>query len=151
MDAIFWFGLVLGALFGLVVDLWKRPLEHALQRRLEAKTTTRATQISERLANDRQGLRDFLVVQILEISLIGSLGGILSGILFTAPSVLYAALGTDVDPSWIRLGTAFTVLGQIVAVVVAGWIVRIASDAIRIARMVAAGPMDEPAAKNANP
>jgi hypothetical protein len=145
MDAIFWLGLVLGALVGLVVDLWRRPLERALQRRLEARTTTRADEISNRLANDRQGLRDFLVVQILEISLVGSLGGILSGLMFTAPSILYSALGTDVDSSWSRLGTVFTVLGQIIAVVVAGWIVRIASDAIRVARKVAAGPMDEPA------
>jgi hypothetical protein len=56
MDAIFWVGLVLGALAGLGIDLWKRPLDRLLDRRLENRATTRAKQISKRLVNDRQGL-----------------------------------------------------------------------------------------------
>src|SRR5260370_11301370 len=79
MNAIFWVGLVLGGVVGLGVDLWKRPLDRLLDRRLDARTSTRAVQLSKRLANDRQGLRDFLMVQILETTLIGSLGAILSG------------------------------------------------------------------------
>src|SRR5689334_23110005 len=93
MNAIFWLGLVLGAVAGLAVDLWKRPLDRLLDRRLDTRTTKRASELSKRLTNDRQGLRDFLMVQILETTLIGSLGAILSGLLFAAPSIMLSALG----------------------------------------------------------
>lgn len=138
MDAIFWLGLVLGGVVGLGVDLWKRPLDRLLDRRLDARTSTRATELGKRLANDRQGLRDFLMVQILETTLIGSLGAILSGLLFAAPSIMYSALGLRTnDPRIAQAGVILTIVGQIVAVAAAGMIVRIASDAISVARKVA--------------
>jgi hypothetical protein len=154
MDTIFWAGLVLGAVAGLAVDLWKRPLDRLLDRRLENRATTRATEISKRLANDRQGLRDFLMVQILETTLIGSLGAILSGLLFTAPTIVFSAFGEGARSPVGRMALVFSVLGQMIAVVAAGMIVRIASDAISVARKVAkfhsSGSTDEPAAKDAS-
>jgi uncharacterized membrane protein YedE/YeeE len=154
MNAIFWAGLVLGAVAGLAVDLWKRPLDRLLDRRLENRTTTRATEISKRLATDRQGLRDFLMVQILETTLIGSLAAIISGLLFTAPSIVFSAT-TSPDVSIQRIGMVFSVLGQVIAVAAAGMVVRIASDAISVARKVAefrvADSIGESAANDADP
>ncbi len=75
MNAIFWLGLILGGVVGLGVDLWKRPLDRLLDRRLRARTSTRAGKLSKRLENDRQSLRDFLMVQILETTLVGSSAG----------------------------------------------------------------------------
>ena len=131
MDGIFFAGLILGGLFGLAVDLWKRPLDRLLDRRLDTRTSVRAQKLSVRLADDRQGLRDFLMVQILETTLIGSLAAILSGVLFAVSNFAYVLDSVE------RLGMALSVLGQIIAVVAAGMIVRIASDAISVARKVA--------------
>jgi hypothetical protein len=95
------------------------------------------------------------MVQILETTLIGSLGAILSGLLFTAPSIMYSALGlrthgTGTDQAALIL----TIAGQIVAVTAAGMIVRIASDAISVARKIAdfhfVALADLPANKDAN-
>jgi hypothetical protein len=145
MDGVFFAGLALGSILGLAVDLWKRPLDRLLDRRVENRATTRATELSARLANDRQGLRDFLMVQILETTLIGSLAGILSGILF---AVTNANIGYNLE-------RILPVLGQVIAIAAAGMIVRIASDAISVARKVAdftdPGPVDRPSAEGTTP
>ena len=144
MDGLFVIGLVLGGLFGLAVDLWKRPLDRVLDRRVENRTSTRAQELSTRLANDRQGLRDFLMVQILETTLIGSLAAIMSGVLFAASNISFA-----------MVGRTLATVGQIVAIVAAGMIVRIASDAISVARKVAEfnepTSADKPVSKGTSP
>jgi hypothetical protein len=144
MDGLFVIGLVLGGLFGLAVDLWKRPLDRMLDRRLENRTSSRAQELSTRLANDRQGLRDFLMVQILETTLIGSLAAIMSGVLFAASSMNFGLVGR-----------VLIIVGQLIAVVAAGLIVRIASDAISVARKVSEfnepTSADKPVTKGTSP
>jgi hypothetical protein len=126
MDGTFWAGAIIGAVFGLAADFWKRPFDRLLDRRLENRTSMRAEGLIRRLQQDRQGLRDFLVVQILETTLIGSLVSILSGLLFAAGSLI------ELDFSRLLI-----VLGQVVAIVGAAMIVRIAGDAVTVARQVA--------------
>jgi hypothetical protein len=131
MDSVFFIGLVLGALVGLAVDLWKRPLDRLLDRRLENRTSKRAQDLSARLANNRQGLRDFLMVQILETTLVGSLGAILSGLAFAGVGFAYEMDGGRVA------GMVLQAVGQLILIAAAGMVVRIASDAISIAGKIA--------------
>ncbi|WP_093584964.1 hypothetical protein [Geodermatophilus amargosae] len=138
MDGIFWLGVVCGGLFGLGVDLWKRPLDRLLDRRLEHRASARATAIAQVLAHDRQALRDYLTEVILQTTLVGSLLAILSGIFFGVSSgISFMVSGQDFAP-WRPFLATLTVLGQLVAVIGAVYIVRMAGDALTVARKLGA-------------
>jgi hypothetical protein len=124
MGTEFWAGIFLGAVVGFSGDVLGRPFHRLLDRRLEARSTARASRLEEELHRDRAALRDFLVLQVLETTLVGALVAILAGVLFAAGSFL-----RDSD-----LNRVLIVGGQIVSMVGAFVIVRIAGDAITVAR-----------------
>lgn len=123
MDWTFWAGLILGALLGIAGDLWKRPLDRLLDRRLDHRTTRRGDPLVEDLRRDRHALRDYLVEVILQTTLVGSLIGILSGIAFTVGNIGF-------------YNRAIFTIGQLIAVIGAMYIVRIAGDGLAVARRV---------------
>ncbi|MFD4629290.1 hypothetical protein ACFVYR_05245 [Streptomyces sp. NPDC058284] len=133
MDQLFWGGLVLGAVFGVGVDLWKRPLDRLLDRRLEHRTVTRTENLARQLRQDRGALRDYLVEVILQTTLIGSLIGLLAGIMFSVGTL---AIWVNPDPAADSVNIALSVVGQLLSVVGAGYIIRIAGDALTVARRV---------------
>lgn len=135
MDAVFWLGLVLGGLVGTGLDLWKRPLDRLLDRRLEQRSTVRATRLAEAAQQDRQYLRNYLTEVILQTTLIGSLVAILAGIAFGLSNVLVWILGPDAS-DYRNLFIALGLVGQGLSIVGAGYIVRMAGDAISVARTV---------------
>jgi hypothetical protein len=139
MDGTFWLGLVLGGFVGLAVDLWKRPLDRLLDHRLEQRTTARSTTITQRLVNDRQALRDYLTVVILQTTLVGSLLGIVSGILFGVSNGLSFLVPVGDFQKWRPVQGTLTVVAQLIAVVGAAYIVRMAGDALTVARKSGAG------------
>lgn len=125
--------LLAGALIGVVLNFAVRPVQRLLDDRLEGRTTARAAEVSSRLANDREALRDFLVLQILYTTLIGALAAVASGVLFSIGNVGYQA-----DADW--LGPSLTVAGQLVGIAGAVWVIRLAGDAIRVAGHLRSSP-----------
>ncbi|MGW2617252.1 hypothetical protein [Streptomyces sp. NPDC001500] len=134
MDTIFWLGLVLGAVFGVGVDLWKRPLDRLLDRRLERRTQRRGEVLAQRTQQDRSALRDDLVEVILQTTLVGSLIGILAGIAFGVTNLL--AWMHPESHAVRTLNAVLSAVGQILSIIGAGYIVRIAGDALAVARRV---------------
>ena len=139
----FWLGLMLGGLVGLAFDLWKRPLDRLLDRRLEHKSTLRSRQLALAAQHDRQYLRNYLTEVILQTTLVGALVGILAGIAFAISNSLSWAFGSDHRGLFIGL----SVLGQGLSIVGAVYIVRMAGDALSLARSVNPTPSSEPAAE----
>jgi hypothetical protein len=123
MDSTFLTGLVLGAVLGVVLDLFARPVQRLLDRRLETRTTARSERLRAELAADSSRLRDFLVLQIFETTLIGALVSIVTGLFYGVQPLLNY-------PRWMQP------FGQIAPIVGAILILRIASDAITVARSV---------------
>jgi hypothetical protein len=128
MDATFWIGLVLGGIIGIILELLTRPLQRFLDRRLETRARVRGDDLRRQKVGNREAVRDFLVLQILETTLIGALTGIASGILFGASDLVSA----NIQDQWWQRG--LVAAGQIVAIVGGLLVLRIAGDAISIAR-----------------
>jgi hypothetical protein len=126
MDATFWVGLLLGGIVGIILELLTRPLQRFLDRRLETRAQFRGDELRQQKVGNREAVRDFLVLQVLETTLVGALTGIASGILFGASDLV------NVEDQWWQRG--LVVAGQIVAVVGGLLVLRIAGDAISIAR-----------------
>jgi hypothetical protein len=134
MDALFWTGLILGGLIGVVFDLWRRPLDRLLDRRLGQRAASRAEVLAKRVEAGAGGLRDYLVEVILQTTLVGALIGILSGLAFGLNSGLsYAISGRSYD-HWRWLFAVLTTVGQALAIGGAAYIVRLAADALAVAR-----------------
>jgi hypothetical protein len=131
MNTVFWAGAFVGAVFGVLADFFARPLQRFLDRRIQDRTTVRSRLLVSRLKADRQAVRDFLLLQVLETTYIGALVGILAGVLFAASTSSYAIVD---GPNWV--GTALSVTGQALTLVAGVLIVRIAGDAIRVVRAV---------------
>jgi hypothetical protein len=123
VDSIFWLGAVVGAVLGVLVQFLVRPLERFLDRRLEARTTIRSRRLSEEVAQDRQRLRDFLMLQVLETTLVGALTA-------SGAAVYYGVV------SLIGFSEALSAGGQAIPLIGAVIVIRIASDAISVARSV---------------
>lgn len=136
MDGVFWIGLLLGGLAGAAFDLWKRPLDRLLDRRLEHRTNSRIDLLAQRAQASPDGLRVYLVEVILQTTLIGSLIGILVGLMYVANqglSYFIAGQGQDLrEYLWI-IGT-LAIIGQVLSILGAGYIVRIAGDALSVSR-----------------
>lgn len=128
MDAIFWLGLVLGGIVGIVLELSTRPLQRFLDRRLETRARLRGDNLRQQKVGNREAVRDFLVLQVLETTLIGALTGIASGVFFGASDLVSA----NIQDQWWQKG--LVVAGQIIAVIGGLLVLRIAGDAISIAR-----------------
>ena len=82
MGGTFWVGLILGGIIGIVLELMSRPLQRFLDRRLETRARVRGDQLRQEKVGNREAVRDFLVLQILETTLVSALTGIASGVLF---------------------------------------------------------------------
>lgn len=130
MDSEFWFGLLLGGLLGVAFDLFKRPLDRLLDRRLAHRTATRAEAIEAQVKANSGSLRDYLVEVILQTTLIGSLIGIFSGILFGLGNLAYSTGLPQLTGSMLTTG------GQIFAIGGGAYIVRVAGDALVVARRI---------------
>jgi lipid-A-disaccharide synthase-like uncharacterized protein len=128
VDATFWIGLVLGGVIGIVLELLTRPLQRFLDRRLETRSQLRGDDLRRQKVGNREAVRDFLVLQVLETTLIGALTGIGSGVLFGVSDLV----NWNIQDQWWQKG--LVVAGQIVAVVGGLLVLRIAGDAISIAR-----------------
>ncbi len=128
MDATFWVGLVLGGIIGIILELLTRPLQRFMDRRLETRARVRGDDLRQQKVGNREAVRDFLVLQILETTLIGALTGIASGVLFGASDLVSA----NVQDQWWQKGLIAS--GQIVAIIGGLLVFRIAGDAISIAR-----------------
>ena len=116
-----------GAIAGQVLSFLVRPVGRLLDRRYQDATTAAAEQVKEEIAGDPSRLRDFLMLQILETTFVGTLFGIIAGVLFAASSVV--GFGTE--------ATRWTVMaGQVVSVVGAIVVLHIAGLAIRVGRAV---------------
>jgi drug/metabolite transporter (DMT)-like permease len=124
LNSTFWLGLVLGAIFGTVLGFMSRPLNRFFDRRLEVRAQVRGEQLRHERVGNREAVRDFLVLQILETTFIGAITGIVSGALFGVSNL------TNQEQVIRVLSTA----GQLTAVVGAVLIFRIAGDAIIIGR-----------------
>lgn len=127
VDSSFWLGAVVGAIFGVFAQFLVRPVERLLDRRLETRTTKRSLRLRTEVAQDPQRLRDFLILQILETTLVGALAA--SG---TAVYFGVIALIGFTDP--------LSAAGQIIPLLGAVIIIRIASDAISVARFIRKTP-----------
>jgi hypothetical protein len=128
LDAIFWVGLVLGGIIGIVLELLTRPLQRFMDRRLETRARVRGDDLRQQRVGNREAVRDFLVLQILETTLIGALTGIASGVLFGASDLVSG----NIQDQWWQKGLIAS--GQIVAIIGGLLVFRIAGDAISIAR-----------------
>jgi MFS family permease len=128
MDATFWVGLVLGGIVGIILELLTRPLQRFLDRRLETRARVRGDELRQQKVGNREAVRDFLVLQVLETTLIGALTGIASGVLFGASDLVNA----NIQDQWWQKG--LIAAGQIVAILGGLLVLRIAGDAISIAR-----------------
>jgi len=103
-----------------------RPLERFFDRRLETRAQVRGERLRQERFGNREAVRDFLVLQILETTFIGAITGIVSGVMFGAGNLL-------TYKEQIAQRVLITAV-QVVAVVGAVLIFRIAGDAIIIAR-----------------
>jgi len=88
LNSTFWLGLILGAIFGIVLEFMSRPLQRFLDRLLETRAQVRGEQLRQEKVGNREAVRDSLVLQILETTLIGALAGIGSGVMFGASSLV---------------------------------------------------------------
>jgi hypothetical protein len=122
MTGIFWLGIALGAVAGIILEFMARPIQRFADRRIETRARVHGEKLRREKAGNREAIRDFLVLQILEISLITAITGIVSGVLFAAAS--YPA----------AFSSKFAIAGQLVAITGGIIILRIAGDAILIAR-----------------
>ncbi len=82
MNGTFWLGLLLGGIIGITLELASRPVQRFLDRRLEARASIRGNQLREQKVGNREAVRDFLVLQVLETTLVTALTAIASGVLF---------------------------------------------------------------------
>lgn len=135
MDAVFWLGILIGGMVGTALDLWKRPLDRLLDRRLDKRNLGRVEQLAANVKNDRHSLRDYLVEVILQTTLIGSLVGILAGLCFAVGQGLSALGGAGG-----RIQDALFLAGQLLSILGAWYIVRVAGDALAVARKVEPTP-----------
>ncbi|WP_027494182.1 hypothetical protein [Rhodococcus sp. JG-3] len=129
MDSIFWLGLLLGAIMGQSLQYLARPFERFLDRRLAERITRQATRLNAASRDEQSATRDWLVVQLLEIALIGAITGAAGGVLFGISNA--SAASADNYQDW---GRWLALLGQIVIVAGAAITIKIAGDAISSAR-----------------
>jgi predicted PurR-regulated permease PerM len=116
-------GGVVGAVLGIFAQFLTRPLERLLDRRLETRRTVRANRLLSEVARDRQGLRDFLMLQVLETTLVGALTG-------SATALYFGVVGL------IGFSNTLTAIGNFIPLIGAVIVIRIAGDAISVARSV---------------
>lgn len=128
MDATFWLGLLLGGIIGIVLELSTRPLQRFLDRRLETRARVRGDNLRQQKVGNREAVRDFLVLQVLETTLIGALTSIAAGIFFGASDLVSG----NIQDQWLQKG--LVAAGQVIAVIGGLLVLRIAGDAISIAR-----------------
>jgi hypothetical protein len=103
-----------------------RPLQRFFDRRLETRSQVRGEQLRQERVGNREAVRDFLVLQILETTLIGAITGIASGVMFGA--------GNLVPYQDQVVQRVLVTSGQVIAVIGGVLVLRIAGDAISIAR-----------------
>lgn len=140
MGGTFWVGLILGGIIGIVLELMSRPLQRFLDRRLETRARVRGDQLRQEKVGNREAVRDFLVLQILETTLVSALTGIASGVLFGVGDLV----NYPIQDMWWQKG--FITAGQVVAVIGGLLVLRIAGDAISIARAASGRkPKEKPA------
>jgi hypothetical protein len=104
----------------------------------------RATKLAADLAQSPSKLRDYLVEVILQTTMIGSVTGILAGIFFGIANGLAWTDWTSDDP-WRLLISSLTVLGQAASIFGAMWIVRLAMEALTVARQLGSSTSSESA------
>lgn len=126
MNSTFWIGLILGAVFGIVLEFMSRPLQRFLDCRLETRAQVCGEQLRQEKSEIERQFRDFLVLQVLETTLIGALAGIGSGVMFGASTLVPVE-----DDAFQRL---LVNAGHVIAVIGAVLVLRMAGDAITIAR-----------------
>lgn len=136
MDSTFWAGIVIGSFSGVLLSLFTRPLERLLDRRGEDHARSRAAELKEASVGDRQRVRDWLVVQLLEIALIGALAGVGSGLCFGLQSFLAYSTGYE-DTRVLNL--VLVVIGQLTAIAGAALVLRLAGNAVATARLLQQG------------
>ena len=119
---------------GAALDLWKRPLDRLLDRRLDQRTTVRVETIAAQVRQDPGRLRDYLVEVILQTTLVGSLIGIIAGVLYGLNSALSYFGGSQGYEQYRWLLGALVVAAQMLSIVGAFYIVRMAGDALTVAR-----------------
>jgi hypothetical protein len=139
VDLQFWVGILIGAVVAVIFTLFARPLEHALDRLGERRARDMAGQIAEASSREKSDTRDWLVVQLIEIAVIGSVTGIASSAFYTAGNAISWATDPRAYDSvrWYELGlnmcgAAISILGSIL-------VLRVASNAIRTARLLRRG------------
>lgn len=103
-----------------------RPLQRFFDRRLETRSQVRGEQLRQERVGNREAVRDFLVLQILETTLIGAITAIASGVMFGA--------GNLVPYRDQVVQRVLVTTGQVIAIIGGVLILRIAGDAISIAR-----------------
>ena len=92
--------------------------------------------------DEKLPLRDYLVEVILQTTLVGSLVGILAGIAFGLSGALsFVVTDRFEDYRWLLAG--LNSLGQLLSIAGAAYIVRMASDALAVARKLNPSPQTQ--------
>lgn len=134
---LFWAGALVGAFLGVLFSFLARPIERALDRHGERIASERGAEIVEAQTRDKQAVRDYLVVQLIEIAVVGAVTGVGSGIFFTANAVVSYLTDDFQHSRWILL--ALNVVGQGIAILGAAVVLRIATTSVRTARLIRKG------------
>ncbi len=124
LDLGFWIGLALAIPLSVLANLLTPAAQRWFDRRNQARLARHAGDLREEyelirsFVRDRSRLNSFLLAAVIRSTLIGSLVGIITGMVFAAASIAY-------------LGGIPNAFGQVLAVIGAIMVVRISSDGLR--------------------
>jgi hypothetical protein len=146
MNETFWSGALIGAFIGLLFTFAARPIERALDRHGERIASEKAAEVVDAGPADRQATRDWLVIQLIEIAVVGAVAGIGAGIMFGLQSTIaYAQPSTQEAYEGTRqLQLVLSVIGHLISLLGGAVVLRIASSAVRTARLLRSGKIKRP-------
>jgi hypothetical protein len=143
LNETFWVGILVGAFVGLLFTFVARPLERALDRHGEKRALDKAAEVVEASPTDKQVTRDWLVIQLIEIAVVGAVAGIGASIMFGVQSVLAYSDGPSFEATR-NLQSVLVVIGQGISLLGAAVVLRISTGAVRTARLLRGGRVRKP-------
>jgi hypothetical protein len=137
VDLTFWLGAGVGAIFGLLLQLLARPLNRYFDFRVERRAERQSARLKEAIVSDRAAIRDWLVLQLIEIALITALAGVVAGLAAVGGNWLaaYVVRHPNEARSVVVYSQVMFGFSQVVGILGAVLILRIALGAISAARL----------------